>query len=163
MRALGWAGREPCGAGCRLRLAARPGCVGVRDRYLPLPPLLLLEEGWSLHQGSCWRPWDGRGTVLLGLWETCFRADPPVCLWGHVAAGQVGWVGSSFPIRHDFPKPHFYSAQYLLVVSCATEGSPSSLAKAPWSPSRCAVGEAPRTGQGLHHCESSSIGLHGGK
>jgi len=37
--------------------------------------------------------------------------------------------------------PQFYSAWYLLVVSCAADGSPSSPARAPRSPGHCAVGK----------------------
>lgn len=95
MRVLGRLGSEPHGAECVLHLSAWLGCVGLREHYVPLSLLedgcchsVPWQEGWSLHQGSYWRPYGGRETAS----ETVGNLYP----WERVAARQLGQVRSSF-------------------------------------------------------------------
>ena len=90
----------------------------------------------SLRTHHCWAPRAGRKK------------------FSHLTQLPKVWEAVMFCKRRV---PQFYSAWYLLVVSCAADGSPSSPGRAPRSPSHCAVGGAPQTVLGLPHCKSSLL------
>lgn len=98
--------------------------------------------------GACIREATGDPPVEEGLpLKTCFReGDPHMCPWEHIAARQLGWVGSSFPIQRSFPQygKQWWSAWYLLEVSCAADRSP-------FSPTRAPLGSPVTVQQGKFH------------
>lgn len=79
-------------------------CEGALSPSAPAAGwLLLLCRGRKV--GACIRKATGDPTVEEGLRETCFReGDSHINPWEHVAARQLGQVGSSFPIQCSVPK-----------------------------------------------------------